>query len=161
MIGCLINSCRTLYKYYVSHHLSPTEYLSMAEDQELPDDQLPSGLTPIWVKPPRQATEVQVLERVENIVEKYQEPGVMLLYDYDIAEATADWCRQRGWRHHNSGNISGCEASCVVLLDCRLSPELITRGINVLIIVNRLIMLIVRLLLKIKTIQHSTKRSNN
>ena len=107
----------------------------MTEDQELPADQLPAGLTPIWIKPPREATEVQVLERVEAIVDKYQDQ-VMLLYDYDIAEKTADWCRKRGWQHHNSGNISGCEARCVVLLDCRLSPELITRRINVLIIIN-------------------------
>ena len=134
--GCLINSCRNLYKYYVSHHLSSTEYLSMTEDQELPDAQLPAGLTPIWIKPPREATEIEVLERVENIVEKYQDQ-VMLLYDYDITEETADWCRERGWQPHNSGNISGCEARCVVLLDCRLSPELITRGISVLVIINR------------------------
>ena len=91
---------------------------------------------PIWIKPPREATEIEVLERVENIVEKYQDQ-VMLLYDYDIAEETADWCRERGWQPHNSGNISGCEARCVVLLDCRLSPELITRGISVLVIINR------------------------
>ena len=76
------------------------------------------------------------MERVEGIVDKYQDQ-VMLLYDYDIAEKTADWCRKRGWQHQNSGNISGCEARCVVLLDCRLSPELITRGVNVLIIINR------------------------
>ena len=144
----MINSVRTFYKYYVSHHLSQTEYLSMAEDEELPDDQLPSGLTPIWIKPPREATEVEVLERVEDIVEKYQE-GVMLLYDYDIAESTADWCKKRGWQHYNSGNISGCEARCVVLLDCRLSPELITRGINVLIIVNRFSHFSLRLSVKI------------
>ena len=132
----MINADRTLYKYYVSHHLSHTEYLSMAEDEELPDDQLPSSLSPIWIKPPREATELQVLERVERIVEKYQ-GEVMLLYDYDIARETADWCEERGWQHHNSGNISGCEARCVVLLDCRLSPELITRGINILVIINR------------------------
>ena len=56
---------------------------------------------------------------------------------YHLIHKHRNSCRKRGWQHQNSGNISGCEARCVVLLDCRLSPELITRGVNVLIIINR------------------------
>ena len=37
----------------------------------------------------------------------------------------------------DADNITGCEAKCVVLLNCRLTPELITRGINILIIISR------------------------
>ena len=35
----------------------------MDADQELPDDQLPRGHTPIWIEPPSGATQVQMLER--------------------------------------------------------------------------------------------------
>ena len=57
-------------------------------------------------------------------------------YEDDLAGA---WCKERGWGYHAAGNITGCEAKCVVLLDCGLVPEWITRGINMLIIVTWLL----------------------
>ena len=108
----------------------------MDADQELAEDQLPPGLTPIWIQPPDGATQVQMLERVEDIVAgRYQD--VMVLY-YDSDERAAAWCGERGWQYHYALNIYGCEAQCVILLDCPVKPEYITRGINMLIIVNRM-----------------------
>ena len=40
----------------------------MDADQELPDDQLPRGHTPILIEPPSDATEVKMLDRCEDIV---------------------------------------------------------------------------------------------
>ena len=108
----------------------------MDADQELPDDQLPRGHTPIWIKTPHDVTEVKVLERCEDIVRgKYKD--VMVLYDGDDNEipAALSWCGERGWQYHDAEDITGCEAQCVILLDCLLQPEFITRGINMLIIV--------------------------
>ena len=107
---------------------------SMAADQELADDQLPAGQTPVWIEPPPGATQVQKLERVETMAEQYQD--VMVLY-YGIDERTAAWCAERGWKHLYAGRIHGCEAECVVQLDCPLHAEYLTRGRNMFIIFSR------------------------
>ena len=63
---------------------------------------------------------------------------VMVLYDDDEDDEVARaWCREEGWQYHDAWNIYGCEARCVVVLECYLDSEFITRGINKLILVNR------------------------
>ena len=114
-------------------YFSGTNHLSMAADQDLADDQLPAGHTPVWIEPPRGATQVQMLERVETMAGQYQD--VMVLYD-DRDERAAAWCKERGWKYHYANIIHGCEAQCVVLLDCPLVTEYLTRSRNMLIIVN-------------------------
>ena len=132
----LINNCRTLYNYNISHNMTwyNTNHLSTAADQELADDQLPAGHTPVWIKPPRGATQVQMLERVETMAGQYKD--VMVLYYGSSNRRAAAWCKERGWKYHYAGNIYGCEAQCVVLLNCPLFTEFLTRGRNMLIIVN-------------------------
>ena len=107
----------------------------MDNDQELPDDQLPPGQAPVWIEPPEGVTQVEMLERVEEIIGP-EYTDVMVLYYFED-ELAAAWCKERGWQYHDAGSITGCEAKCVVLLDCGLSPEYITRGINMLIIVRK------------------------
>ena len=110
-----------------------TKHLSTAADEELADDQLPAGETPIWIQPPRGATQVDMLERVETMAGKYQD--VMVVY-WEREGRAAAWCRERGWKYHRAGNIFGTEAQVVVLLECPLYSEFITRAINQLIIVG-------------------------
>ena len=109
----------------------------MANDKELPDDQLPSGQAPVWIEPPCGVTKLEMLERVEKIIGlEYRDVMVLHEVGYGDEVATA-WCEDRGWQFHDPWNITGCEAKCVVLLDCWLLPEYITRGINLLIIVKK------------------------
>ena len=121
-----------MYKYNISHN-NKFKHLSTAADQELADDQLPAGHTPVWIEPPRGATKVQILERVETMVGEYQD--VMVLC-YRRDERAATWCKERGWKYHSATNIYGCEAQCVVLLECVLGTEYLTRARNMLIIVS-------------------------
>ena len=108
----------------------------MAADQELPDDQLPAGHTPVWIEPPPGTTQVQMLERVETIAGQYQD--VRVLYSIGFSDKKAAvWCEERGWKYHNLFGFQGCEAQCVVLLSfatLHWMPELITRARNMLII---------------------------
>ena len=133
-----MNNRRTLYKYNISHDMSGLswfKHLSMAADQELADDQLPAGHTPVWIETPTGASQVQKLEGVETIAGQYQD--VMVLYRFSDRGA-AVWCEERGWKYHDADIIFGCEAQCVVLLDSYLSAERITRARNMLIIfINR------------------------
>ena len=123
----------------------------MANDQELPDDQLPPGQAPVWIEPPEGVTQVEMLERVEEIIGREYTDVMVLYHEYvrkygknDLAGA---WCKERGWQFHDVDNITGCEAKCVVLLDCSLDPEWITRGINMLIIVSKYLLNIETVLL--------------
>ena len=75
-----------------------------------------------------------MLERVETMAGQYQD--VMVLHNQRDERAAA-WCEERGWKYHHGTSIYGCEAQCVVLLDCYLYPEWITRARNFLIIINR------------------------
>ena len=118
----------------------------MADDQKLPDDQLPSGLTPIWIKLPNydvrksQALIRKMLDRVAIIpgIEKYRGNVVVFGIDFGNEEGkAAQLCRKRGWQYIHADNITGFEAKCVVLLACPLTPEFITRGINMLVILSR------------------------
>ena len=54
------------------------QHLSTDADEELADDQLPAGHTPVWIEPPSNATQVEMLERVETMAGQYQD--VMVLY---------------------------------------------------------------------------------
>ena len=128
-----MNNVRTFYKYFVAHHQK--NYLSMDNDQELPDDQLPPGQAPVWIEPPKGVSQVEKLERVEENILEYSD--VMVLYDSSANDRAAAWCKEKGWQYHHFQNVTGCEAKCVVLLELFLLPERITRGINMLIIVNR------------------------
>ena len=109
----------------------------MDADQELPDDQLPPGLTPIWIQPPDGATQVEMLERVKEVIRNIDHETDVMVLHYDSDEVARAWCGEEGWQYHHADNIYGCEARCVVLLECYLEPEFITRGINKLIIVDR------------------------
>ena len=130
----LINNCRTLYKYDILHDISRDKHLSMAADQELADDQLPAGHTPVWIEPPRGAPQVQMLERVETMAGQYQDVMVLYSWSGERDERAAAWCEERGWMYHWADSIQGCEAQCVVLLDCPLTTEYLTRARNMLII---------------------------
>ena len=118
----------------------------MADDQKVPDDQLPSGLTPIWIKLPdynarkSQSPLRKMVDRVAMIpgIEKYQDNVIVLGIDFGNEEGkAAQLCRQKGWQYLHADNITGFEAKCVVLLACPLTPEFITRGINMLVILSR------------------------
>lgn len=131
---------------YFVQDLAQDSHLSMAEDQELPDGQLPSGLTPIWIPLPpdldirRSSSVPRMLERIEKIpeIEKYQDNVIVLGTEFGNEKGiAAQLCRQRGWQYRNADNITGCEAKCVVLLACPLFSEFITRGINMLVILSR------------------------
>ena len=83
----LINSVGTFYKYFISHH--EKEYLSMANDQELPDDQLPPGQAPVWIEPPEEVTEIEMLERVEEIIGREYTDVMVLCYSHGYDDAAA------------------------------------------------------------------------
>ena len=109
----------------------------MSSDQELDPDQLPRGQTPIWIQPPRGASQIEMMERVLKIPElKQYNNNVTVLYNYEKDAEVMDMCHKRGYRYIRNNNITGAEDQVVILLNTEVYPEEITRGINMLIIVT-------------------------
>ena len=110
----------------------------MDADEELPNDELPRGFTPIWIQPPGDATNAEKLERVKEFIG--QKTDVMVL-PWTMEDQEVDWCREQGWNVTDITYFTGCEARCVVVLDDFPICEAITRAISQLIIVtNRYIL---------------------
>ena len=112
----------------------------MSSDQELDPDQLPRGQTPIWIQPPRDASQIEMMERVLKIPELAQyNNNVTVLYRYEDA-AVKDKCNKIGYKYIRWDNMTGAEDQVVILLPNVVKPEAITRGINMLVIVNNRIL---------------------
>ena len=116
--------------------MTEIRHLSTDADEDLADDQLPAGHTPVWIEPPRNAVQVQMLIRVDTDTLAGQYADVMVLNGGRYCRAVAARCKGRGWKYHDAHSIYGCEAQCVVLLECPLQPEYLTRARNMLIIFN-------------------------
>ena len=110
----------------------------MSSDQELDPDQLPRGHTPIWIQPPEDASQIEMMERVLKIPELAQyNNNVTVLYRYEDA-AVKDMCNKIGYKYIHWYNMTGAEDQVVILLNTDVVPEFITRGINMLIIVSNI-----------------------
>ena len=109
----------------------------MSSDQELDQDQLPRGHTPIWIQPPEDASPIEMMERVLKIPELAQyNNNVTVLYAGGEDYAVKDMCNKLEYKYISHRYITGAEDQVVILLKTILSPEWITRGINMLIIGN-------------------------
>ena len=110
----------------------------MSSDQELDPDQLPRGHTPIWIQPPEGASEIEMMERVLKIPElaQYNNNVTVLYAGGDKDAAVKDKCHKIGYKYIYAGNMTGAEDQVVIILNTVVYPETITRGINMLVIVN-------------------------
>ena len=107
----------------------------MSSDQELDPDQLPRGHTPIWIQPPY-STQIEMMKRVLKIPElKQYNNNVTVLYGGWDNEVK-DMCNKLGYKYIHASNMTGAEDQVVILLNSRVLTESITRGINMLIIVD-------------------------
>ena len=128
---------RQFYRWWISHtEDGGKRYIDMSSDQELDQDQLPKGHTPIWIKPPEDASEIEMMERVHKIPElKLYNNNVTVLYMRKNDEVM-DMCNKLGYKYIYQYNITGVEDQVVIFLNTFMYPEGITRSINMLIIVN-------------------------
>ena len=109
----------------------------MSSDHELDPDQLPRGHTPIWIQPPEDASQIEMMERVLKIPElKQYNNNVTVLHNGERKDEVMDMCNKLGYKYVKHDNMTGAEDQVVILLNTGFYPEYITRGINMLIIVD-------------------------
>jgi len=95
----------------------------MSSDQELNPDQLPRGQTPIWIQPPRDASQIEIMERVLKMqeLEQYKDNVTVLYYKKDAE--VMDMCYERGYKYIEYANMTGAEDQVVILLNTALGGE--------------------------------------
>ena len=108
----------------------------MSSDQELDPDRLPRGHTPIWIQPPEDASEIEMMERVLKMPELKQYNNNITVLCHRKDNEVMDMCNKLGYKYIGRLYMTGAEDQVVILFFSSVYPETITRGINMLIIVN-------------------------
>ena len=108
----------------------------MSSEEELDPDQLPRGQTPIWIQPPEDASQIEMMERVLKIPELEQYNNNVTVLYHEMDSKVMDMCHKRGYKYIKRLYMTGAEDQVVILLNTSVEPEYITRGINMLIIVE-------------------------
>ena len=112
--------------------------MDMSSDQELDSDHLPRGHTPIWIEPPKDASQIEMMKRVLKIPElKQYNNNVTVLYG-EKDDEVMEMCNKLGYKYIYIYNMTGAEDQVVILLNTYVFPEYITRGINMLVIVRNM-----------------------
>ena len=109
----------------------------MSSDQELDQDQLPKGKAPIWIEPRESDSQADVMARAIQLPELKQYNNNVTVLNGDKDEEVMDIFKMKGYKYIYVGNIAGVEDKVVILLNTGVRPELITRGINMLVIIER------------------------
>ena len=120
--------------------LPNTSYLDTTYDLKTERSDLPTGRTPLWLE---QITEVDIKTIFACIREEHIQKNetVTLIYDqYELnderREAVEQNCVQNGWKFQHYSHFFGCEDQVIILFECSLLLELVSRGRNQMIFVT-------------------------
>ena len=127
---------RQYYRWMISHTGECRGYIDMSLDKELGPDQLPRGYTPIWIQAPKDASQIEMMERVLMIPELKQYNENVTVLSTWIEDTLKEMCGNLGYKNISATKSYGVEDQVVILLDTDPNPETITRAINMLIIVT-------------------------
>ena len=128
--------------YIVEHFksLPNTSYLDTNNDLKTEQTSLPTGRIPLWIE---EIIEVPVENIFEYIKEKYilQHETVTLIYNvYGLTierkENVEKCCLENEWSFQHYSHYFGCEDQVIILFECSLLFELISRGRNEVIFVT-------------------------
>ena len=120
----------------IAHTADSQLHIDMDSDFELHPDELPRGQTPIWIQPPEGTSQIEMIERVLKIPElKHYSNNVTVLYN-EKDDKVMDMCRNTGYKYIFYGNFTGAEDKVIIIFNAGLSTEVITRAINMLVIVS-------------------------
>ena len=130
--------CDTIVEHFKS--LPNTSYLDTKNDLKTEQSSLPIGRLPLWVE---EIIEVPIETIFECIKEKYilEHETVTLIYNAhglrnERRENLEKHCLESGWSFQHYSLFFGCEDQVIILFECSLVSELISRGRNAVIFVT-------------------------
>ena len=130
--------CDSIVEHFKS--LPNTSYLDTNNDLKTEQTSLPTGRIPLWID---EIIEIPIDDIFECIKEKYllsQETVTLIYNEYGLRnerrESIEKNCRKNGWCFQHYSNFFGCEDQVIILFECSLVSELISRGRNAVIFVT-------------------------
>ena len=130
--------CDSVIEHFKS--LPKTSYLDTCNDTKMEPSDLPTGRTPLWFE---EMTEIDVKTIFEYIKEHHilDHETVTVLYNEhelgnDRLENLKQFCINDQWRFQHYSHFFGCEDQVIILFECSLLFELISRGRNQVIFIT-------------------------
>ena len=130
--------CDSVLEHFKS--LPNTSYLDTCNDLKTERSSLPTGRTPIWFE---EITEIAIATIFKCIKDDHllEFETVTLIYDkYGLSnqrkESVEQFCQKFGWRFYHYSHFFGCEDQVIILFECSLLFELISRGRNQVIFIT-------------------------
>ena len=112
-------------------------YLDTSQDLGLDPSKLPNSRLPIWIQRSIYVHDEEVLELIKSD-HIFPHESVSLLYhiNHPLNENVKEWCEKNHWKHFKSVSMIGCEDQCMVLFDCNIMYEFVSRARNQVVIVT-------------------------
>ena len=137
---------KQFYHYFVKHY-KVEGYISLTNDMAVGEKEMPEGPAPIWIQFSSSNDKIPILSHVEKMGEMMPYKRVTVIHEEaDGDDRVANWCNDnreaplgrgdRTWKYLKTLEINGSEDQVCVLLNCDLTPELITRARNLLVVVT-------------------------
>ena len=130
--------CDSIVEHFKS--LPNTSYLDTKYDLKTELSSLPTGRLPLWVE---EIIEVPIETIFESIKGKYifEQETVTLIYNEhglsnERRENVEKYCFENGWNFQHYSHFFGCEDQVIILFECSLLFELISRGRNAIIFIT-------------------------
>ena len=122
--------CDCIVEHFKS--LPNTSYLSTNNDLKTEQSSLPTGRMPLWIE---EMTEVPIETIFECIKGKYilEHESVTIIYNEhglnnERKEGLEKYCLKNEWSFQHYSHFFGCEDQVIILFECSLLFELISRG---------------------------------
>ena len=129
--------CDLILEHFKS--IPKTSYLDTCNDLSLERQNLPSGRVPLWID----QLEEQPVETILELIKEHllDHESVTLIYNKNglTDERTArvhKFCIDNEWKFHHQSHYFGCEDMVIILFECDLLFELISRGRNQVVFVT-------------------------
>ena len=130
--------CDSIIEHFKS--LPNISYLDTNNDLKTEHSYLPTGHLPLWVE---EIIEIPIESIFDCIKEKHISDNytVTLIYNEhglrnERREIVEQYCLKSGWNFKHYSYFFGCEDQVVILFECSLLFELITRGRNKVIFIT-------------------------
>ena len=130
--------CDNIVEHFKS--LPNTSYLDTNNDLKTEQSSLPTGRMPVWVE---EIIELPIESILKFIEEKYildHETVTLIFNEHGLRDERKEniekYCHKNGWSFQHYSNFFGCEDQIIILFECSLLFELISRGRNQVIFIT-------------------------
>ena len=120
--------------------LPNTSYLDSSNDTVLDKENLPIGRLPVWLEIFGNSSDEQILEFIKSSYIYKHESVTLIFNKYELKDKRKNkvtkWCIKNGWNSKHYSYYFGCEDNVIVLFQCSMVFELISRARNQVIFVT-------------------------